>query len=220
MEETIHDEISQGNYVILATKLTVVSALGAIPKPNSTEVRLIHDCSRPHGHVVNDYITTGKFKFQTLDDATRALQPGYYMARIDLRHTYHSCSHSPGQLPATGCKWRFEGNDLNTFFYDTRLPFGAKCSPEIFYRLTQAVRRMMAKCCYHEIIVYLDDFLVIGSTYRNYKEKYDALLALLQDLGFSISWQKLVPPMQCLMFLGVEINTQTSFKQPTFIKPP
>lgn len=90
VQETIRDEIRQGNYVISATKPTVVSALGAIPKPNSTEVRLIHDCSRPHGHAVNDYITTGKFKFQTLDDATRALLPGYYMAKIDLRHAYRS----------------------------------------------------------------------------------------------------------------------------------
>ena len=42
VEKTIRDEIQQGNYVISATKPTVVSALGAIPKPNSTEVRLIH----------------------------------------------------------------------------------------------------------------------------------------------------------------------------------
>ena len=169
VEETIRGEIRQGNYVISATKPTVVSALGAIPKPNSTEVRLIHDCSRPHGHAVNDYITTGKFKFQTLDDATRALQPGYYMAKIDLRHAYRSVPIHPANYKATGCKWRFEGDDIDTFFYDTRLPFGAKCSPEIFHRLTQAVRRMMAKRGYHEIIVYLDDFLVIGSTYRECK---------------------------------------------------
>jgi len=57
-EQTIPDEIRQGNYVISTTKPMVVSALGAIPKPNSSEVRLIHDCSRPHGHAVNDYITT------------------------------------------------------------------------------------------------------------------------------------------------------------------
>ncbi|CAH3184539.1 unnamed protein product [Porites lobata] len=44
------------------------------------------------------------------------------------------------------------------------------------------------------------DFLVIGSTYRDCNEKYDALLVLLQDLGFSISWRKLVPPTQCLTF--------------------
>ena len=207
VEETVGDEIRRGNNVISATKPTVVSALEAIPKPNSTEVRLIHDCCRPDGHAVNDYITKDKFRFQTLDDATRALQPGYYMKKIDLRHAYLSVSIHPSNYQATGCKCRFEGDDIDTFSYDTRLPFGAKCSPEVFHRLTQAVRRMMAKRGYHEVIVYLDDFLVIESTYRDCKEKYDSLLALLQDLGFSISWRQLVPPTQCLTFLGVELNT-------------
>lgn len=208
VEETIRDEIQQGNYVISATKPTVVSALGAIPKPNSTEIRLIHDCSRPHGHAVNDYITTRAFKFQTLDDAIRTLRPGYFMAKIDLRHAYRSVSIHPTSYQATGCKWRFSGDDFDTFFYDTRLPFGAKCSPEIFHRLTQAVRRMMARRGYHGIIVYLDDFLVIGSSYHDCEQKYDILLALLQDLGFSISWRKLVTPTQCLTFLGVQIDTK------------
>jgi len=35
---------------------------------------------------------------------------------------------------------------------------------EIFHRITQAVRRTMAKRGYHGIVVYLDDFLVIGAT--------------------------------------------------------
>ena len=90
VEQTIRDEIQQGNYVISATKPTVVSALGAIPKPNSTEVRLIHDCSRPHGHAVNDFISTRSFKFQTLDDAIKLLKPNYFMAKIDLKHAYRS----------------------------------------------------------------------------------------------------------------------------------
>ncbi|CAH3152437.1 unnamed protein product, partial [Porites evermanni] len=44
-----------------------------------------------------------------------------------------------------------------------------------------------------------------GLTYCDCKEKHDSLLALLQDLGFSISWRQLVPPTQCLTFLGVEL---------------
>ena len=70
---------------------------------------------------------------------------------------------------------------------DTRLPFGGKRSPEIFNRLTQAVRRIMAKKGFNAVVVYLDDFLVIGET----KEAaFDALLNLLQNLGFKISWSK------------------------------
>ena len=209
VEQTIPDEIRQGNCVVSTTKPTVVSALGAIPKPNSTEVRLIRDCSRLHGHAVNDYITTRLLKFQTLDDAICALRPHYYMAKIDLRHAYRSVPIHPANFQATGCKWRFTGDDFDTFFLDTHLLFGAKCSPEIFHRLMQAVRRMMARRGFRDIVVYLDDFLVIGATYQECKEKYDVLLALLPDLGFTISWQKLVPPTQHLTFLGVQLDTLT-----------
>ncbi|KAL9955790.1 hypothetical protein ACROYT_G037169 [Oculina patagonica] len=207
VEQTIRDELRQGNYVITTVKPTVVSALGAIPKPNSTEVRIIHDCSRPHGRAVNDYITTRSFKFQSLDDAIKLLQPNYYMAKIDLKHAYRSVPIHPANYQATGCKWRFTGDNFDTFFYDTRLPFGAKSSPEIFHRITQAVRRMMAKRGYHNIIVYLDDFLVIGATRAECEQAYNTLLALLQDLGFTISQHKLVPPTQRLTFLGVQLDT-------------
>ena len=67
------DKLQQGNYVLTAIKPTVVSALGAIPKPKFTEVRLIHDCSRPQGKAVNYFISTRSFKFQSLDDAIKLL---------------------------------------------------------------------------------------------------------------------------------------------------
>ena len=50
------------------------------------------------------------------------------------------------------------------FFYDARFPFGTKSSLGIFHRITQAVRCMTANRGYHNIVAYLDDFLVIGAT--------------------------------------------------------
>lgn len=207
VEQTIRDEIAQGNYVLSAVKPRIVSALGAIPKPNSPEIRLIHDCSRPHGQAVNDYISTESFKFQTLDDAVKLLRPNYYMAKIDLRHAYRSVPIHPDNYPATGCKWQFSGDQHFSYFYDTRLPFGAKSSSKIFHRITQSVRRMMARRGFTDIIVYLDDFLVIGATREQCELAYDTLLQLLLGLGFSISDHKLIAPTQNLTFLGVQLDT-------------
>ena len=209
VEETIKQEIEAGNYIITSAKPTIVSALGAIPKPDSTELRLIHDCSRPHGQALNDYVSVNSFKFQSLDEAIGRLRPGYYMAKIDLRHAYRSVPIHPSNYTATGLKWWFHGDSSPTYFYDARLPFGAKSSPEIFHRLTQAVRRMMAHRGFHDIIVYLDDFLVIAPTKEECESAYQVLLQLLQDLGFTISLKKLVPPTQCLTFLGVQLDTVT-----------
>ena len=146
VERTIRSEIAEGNYVITNSKPIIVSALGAIPKPDSTEVRLIHDCSRPLGDGLNDYIQTQSFKFQTLDAAVKMLGPQYFMEKIDLRHAYRSVPIHPSNFAATGLKWQFLGDNHYTYFYDTRLPFGAKSSTEIFHRLTQSISSPLPVC--------------------------------------------------------------------------
>ena len=45
VEQTILQEIEEGNYCISSSKPTIVSALRAIPKPDSAELHLIHECS-------------------------------------------------------------------------------------------------------------------------------------------------------------------------------
>ena len=90
VEQSLLEEPEAGNYVITNIKPTVVCALSAVPKPDSDEVRLIHDCSQPAGLALNDYVDLESFKYQTLEDALAFLKPRYYMAKIDLRHPYHS----------------------------------------------------------------------------------------------------------------------------------
>ena len=207
VEQTILGEIAEGNYVVTDVKPTIISALGAIPKPDSSEDPLIHDCYRPPGRALNDYISCSSFKFQTLDDAIKMLHPNYFMAKIDLRHAYRSVPIHKSNYVATGLQWHFAGHNHPTYFFDTRLPFGAKSSPEIFHRLTQAVRRMMERRSFKTIIVYLDDFLIIGETKEECQQVFTTLLQLLLDLGFQISWHKVIGPTQKLVFLGVELDT-------------
>ena len=193
VEETIMDEIRQGNYIVTGDRPTIISALGAIPKPDSQEVRLIHDCSMPKGQALNEYLDIEHFKYQTLDDALKMIKPGYCLSKVDLRHAYRSVLIHPSNYEATGLKWQFKGNKLKySFLVDSRLPFGARKSPEIFHRLTQAVRRIMAKRGFDTIIVYLDDFLIVGETKEACQLAFDTLITLLQHLGFEISWRKVI----------------------------
>ena len=50
VERTFANEIAEGNYIIFNSKLSIVSTLEAIPKPDSAEICLIHGCSRPLGY--------------------------------------------------------------------------------------------------------------------------------------------------------------------------
>ena len=209
VERAILEELSAGNYYIPECKPTIVSALGAVPKPDLDDLRVIYDCSMPPGRGVNSFISIDKQKFQTLDDATKLIGKDLYIAKVDLRRAYRSVPVHPSNYPALGLKWRFDGDREFTYLVDTRLPFGARSAPGIFHRITQSVRRMMKRKGFSRIIVYLDDFLVVGRTFKECQLAYDTLCSLLLELGFAISPGKLVPPCQKLTFLGVVIDTST-----------
>ena len=209
VEATILEELAAGNYRIADCKPTIVSALGAVPKPDSEDLRIIHDCSMPPGRGVNAFIDIEKQKFQTLDDATKLIGKDFYIAKVDLRRAYRSVPVHPGNYSALGLKWRFKDDRHPTYLIDTRLPFGARSAPGIFHRITQSVKRMMARKGFSKLVVYLDDFLVVGRTLKECQQAFDTLCALLLELGFVISPSKLVRPCQKLTFLGVDIDTQS-----------
>ena len=90
---------------------------------------------------------------------------------------------------------------------DTRLPFGARRSPEIFHRLTQAVCRIMKHQGHSPVLALLDDFLVVADDKHSCQSTLQALLNLLRYLGFAINYSKLVNPTQRLTFLGIVLDT-------------
>ena len=206
VEEQINIELQEGRYEVIHQKPLIVSALGAIKK-SSGKIRLIHDASRPPGSALNNYAELEmKQSFQSIRDATELLSHGAYMAKIDLKSAYRSVGVHPSCFPGTGLKWKFKGDTHDTYIIDKCLPFGAKLSPGIFHRLTQAVRRMMLRRGYR-IVVYLDDFLIIENSRERCLQAQQCLIQLLRMLGFSIAWEKVEGPTQVLTFLGVQINT-------------
>ena len=175
-------EIDNGNYKATDVKPTIVSALGAIPKPNG-KIRLIHDCSRPDNLAVNHCASLDPCKYDSLQDALELMKRGYYMAKVDLESAYRSVRIHPDNYQATGIKFKFPGDQFSTFMYDTRLPFGARKSPGIFNRITQAVKRMMIRKGHNLMIVYLDDWLILGPDKESCNSALNILLKLLR-VGF------------------------------------
>ena len=161
----------------------------------------------PKGLGLNSYASIEHHRFSTIDDAVKLIKPGVFLAKIDIKSAYRSVPISPSNYCCTGLKWKFHGDSHFSYLIDTRLPFGAKRAPGIFHRITQSIRRMMLRRGFTGIIVYLDDFLVVGKTKQECKEAYDTLCQLLQDLGFTLSAHKLVPPCQRLVFLGIVLDS-------------
>ena len=207
VETQILDELAHGHYKFVQDKPTIVSALGAIPKKDSHKVRLIHDCSRPEKSAVNDFAYLDKFHYQTIQDAVDLITPGAYLAKCDLSNAYRSVRIHPSNCKATGLKWCFQGESKAKYMCDTRLPFGAAASPQIFHEITQAVCYIMRMNGFPGIVCYLDDFIVISKTYEKCKETLNSLLVLLRFLGFSINYSKIEGPSQSLIFLGIIMDT-------------
>ena len=206
MDNLIKREIAEGNYVITPEPPTLISALGAVKK-SSGGIRPIHDCSLPEVGGLNSFAPEFEHcAYESVDTAVGMLKQGYFLAKIDLSQAYRSVGISVQSQGATGLQWTFD--DGNKFYlFDTKLPFGAKASPTIFHRLTQAVKRMMARRGHASIVVYQDDFLVTSHNYQDCYNVWRTLMILLRELGFKINYNKLVPPTNCLVFLGIQICT-------------
>ena len=86
----VKGEILAGNYVVTPKKSTIICAFGAVPKHNSNDLQLIHDCAMPKGLGVNVYISIDKQKFETINSMVKLVSKGCYMAKIDLCHAYRS----------------------------------------------------------------------------------------------------------------------------------
>ena len=104
VKQTLLEEVAEGNNMVVDKKPTIISALKAVPKPDSDEIRLIHDCSQLKGSVLNKYAETDSFKFQSLDDAIVLLIEGYHIAKIDFCHAYRTVHIHPNNYEATGLK--------------------------------------------------------------------------------------------------------------------
>lgn len=206
VEKQIHLEIQNGRYLPVSSKPSLISALGAIPKQDSHQVRLIHDCSRPQGGALNDFAVNDPFSYQSVQDAVSFIKPSSYLAKVDLASAYRSVKIHPDDWKLAGLAWTFSGEVNPTVLIDSRLMFGAKKSPYVFHQLSQAVCRIMAYHGFPNVICYLDDFLVIGDSKTDCQAAFTYLLKLLRTLGFSINYGKLVGPTKVLTFLGIELN--------------
>lgn len=206
VEQQLKEEISKGYIITTSKKPRIINAIGAVPKDNSPELRLITDASRPQGASLNSYMTVNPFKFETVDTAVSLLDKDYYQCKLDLRHGYRSIPIHRDDYQLCGSKWCFDGSTQPTYLMDTRLCFGAAKAPQIFQRITSAVARIVQRAG-HSCLVYLDDFYVCGPTYNEALAAYQFLHQLLLDLGFIINEAKCLGPTQRLPFLGIMIDS-------------
>ena len=135
---------------------------------------MIHDLSRPLGGI-NSLTTDTAVSYPTIDDATKMIKHGSFVAKIDLRSAYRVVPIHPDCYALTGLSWKFSEDSEDTYLYDCRLPFGGSRSCRIFQALSSAVVHIMTKAGY-SCIAYIDDYMVIGSCALECKKALDYLV--------------------------------------------
>ena len=87
------------------------------------------------------------------------------------------------------------------------LCFGLNTAPRIFTKLLKPVAAFLRKRGVR-MILYLDDFLILGSTYQEAQSHTALAVSLLESLGFTINREKSrLIPTQIITFLGFVIDS-------------
>lgn len=181
--------------------------MGAVPK-KSGGWRHITDCKGPIGSSINSFMTTTykEFCFASVDNVMDMIQPGYYMASVDIQAAYRSILVHPSQWGYQGISWNIKGKE--TFLCDTHVCFGLKSAPYLFTQISNFILRCLKRRGFGKCLVYLDDFLVLGDSKQECEQAQLTLISILRSLGFYVSWKKCVVPTQSITYLGVVFDSK------------
>lgn len=122
--------------------------------------------------------------------------PGMHMASLDLEDAYLLVPVSKLHRKYLRFQWH-----RRTYQF-TVLPFGLSTAPFIFIKILRPVITSLREQGFQSII-YLDDFLLLGSSFDECRANVTASLNVFQSLGFIINYPKssLHPSVQC-KYLG------------------
>ena len=206
VDNLIRSELSDEKFVFSEFSPHCVHSLGAIPKQDGG-FRPITDCSKPYGISINNFMedTFHTFNYVTLDQVSANVTPNCFMATVDISAAYRSISIREDNWKYQGISWPLYGDQV--YLFDVRLSFGLRCAPYIFTELSDFVVRTMEKLGYLKVANYLDDFLVFGESFEACQQAQLALISLLGDLGFIVSWKKCSSPSKCVRYLGILIDS-------------
>ena len=205
MDEIIRRELADNMVSVSREKPRCVHALGAVPKGNGG-IRQITDCSRPKGSSINFHVDSllEEFCFKSVDDVVSDLSCNDCMAVVDIKSAYRAIPIKPSHRKFQGFSWNLSGED--EWYIDNRLCFGHKLGPMYFNRFSAFMYDTLTLQG-HNVVNYLDDFITVSGSEESCMKSQRAIVDLIRYLGFYIAFDKLVHPSQCVVFLGIEIDS-------------
>ena len=140
-----------------------------------------------------------------VDDVVRQvhkLDKHSLLAKTDIESAFRNIPVHPDNHHLLGMQWN------NELFIDTVLPFGLRSIQKIFSSVADARQWAAKQAGISYLEHFLDDFVTVGAPSSNEcHNNLSLLISLCSKLGLPLAVDKQEGPSSCLVFLGVEVNT-------------
>ena len=144
---------------------------------------------------VNKVADTDNHLIPKISDLYAKLGGGKWFSRLDMRHAYEQL-----ELDKNSRKYVTINTHRGLFTY-TRLPYGVAAAPSIFQRVMDSMFQGMPN-----VLVYLDDILVSGTTRDEHLKTLNLVLAKLSSSGFHLKKEKCDFMKTDVVFLGHKVD--------------
>ena len=82
----------------------------------------------------------------------------------------------------------------HVYLNDVHICFGLCNAPYVFTSTSNiTVRCLVCRGC-HQVVIFLDDFIVVASNFDSCQKAQSELIELLGSVGFQVSWKKYSSP--------------------------
>lgn len=151
---------------------------------------------------LNEFIIAPHFKMEDWKTVIHLLSPGDFLASIDLEDVYFFLLIH--QEDRKFLRFRFQGR----LFQFRALPFGLASEPYIFTKILKPILYSLREKGFLSV-AYLDDFLLIGSSYGQCLKNISTTLNLFSSLGFMVNRHKsMLTPARSARYLGFIFDTE------------
>ena len=158
----------------------------------------------------NGFVDVSHFHMETTQSVFQSLRVGDWMVCLDLQDAYLQVPVHPSSRRYL--RFCVEGS----IFQFRALCFGLSTAPQVFTRVMAPVSAIMHRHWF-QILRYLDDWLVLASTFQEIARARDFLLWLCHQLGIRVNLPKSsLDPSQTQDYLGMTIQTSPLRVFPTF----
>ena len=150
---------------------------------------------------LNGWVELSSFRMETAQSVLQSLHPGDWMVSLDLQDAYL-------QVPVHPASRRYLRFCMGDAVYKFRaLCFSLSSAPQVFTRVMAPISSIMHRHGFR-LLCYLDDWLVLGSTFQELVRARDFLLWLCRLLGVIVNLSKSsLVPTQTLDYLGMTLET-------------